>query len=236
MELLKILYLSLGSLLVLFILTKLMGNREMSQLTMFDYIISITIGSIAAEMSTALESDFKQPLLAMVVYAIVSILISKLAEKSLKARRTLTTSSLILFDNGTLYKENFKKAKLDLNEFLMECRINGYFTLSDIQTAILENNGKISFLPVSSSKPATPKDLNIKSPQTYITKNIILDGKVLKENLESSGNTLEWLQEQIISQGYNNVSEIFLATCDFNNNLNIFPIVKKKNKSHDNFI
>lgn len=236
MELLKILYLSLGSLLVLFILTKLMGNREMSQLTMFDYIISITIGSIAAEMSTALESDFKQPLLAMVVYAIVSILISKLAEKSLKARRTLTTSSLILFDNGTLYKENFKKAKLDLNEFLMECRINGYFTLSDIQTAILENNGKISFLPVSSSKPATPKDLNIKSPQTYITKNIILDGKVLKENLESSGNTLEWLQEQIISQGYNNVSEIFLATCDFNNNLNIFPIVKKKNKSHDDFI
>lgn len=236
MELLKILYLSLGSLLVLFILTKLIGNREMSQLTMFDYIISITIGSIAAEMSTALESDFKQPLLAMVVYAIVSILISKLAEKSLKARRTLTTSSLILFDNGTLYKENFKKAKLDLNEFLMECRINGYFTLSDIQTAILENNGKISFLPVSSSKPATPKDLNIKSPQTYITKNIILDGKVLKENLESSGNTLEWLQEQIISQGYNNVSEIFLATCDFNNNLNIFPIVKKKNKSHDDFI
>lgn len=236
MELLKILYLSLGSLLVLFILTKLMGNREMSQLTMFDYIISITIGSIAAEMSTALESDFKQPLLAMVVYAVVSILISKLAEKSLKARRTLTTSSLILFDNGTLYKENFKKAKLDLNEFLMECRINGYFTLSDIQTAILENNGKISFLPVSSSKPATPKDLNIKSPQTYITKNIILDGKVLKENLESSGNTLEWLQEQIISQGYNNVSEIFLATCDFNNNLNIFPIVKKKNKSHDDFI
>ena len=236
MELLKILYLSLGSLLVLFILTKLIGNREMSQLTMFDYIISITIGSIAAEMSTALESDFKQPLLAMVVYAVVSILISKLAEKSLKARRTLTTSSLILFDNGTLYKENFKKAKLDLNEFLMECRINGYFTLSDIQTAILENNGKISFLPVSSSKPATPKDLNIKSPQTYITKNIILDGKVLKENLESSGNTLEWLQEQIISQGYNNVSEIFLATCDFNNNLNIFPIVKKKNKSHDDFI
>lgn len=236
MELLKILYLSLGSLLVLFILTKLIGNREMSQLTMFDYIISITIGSIAAEMSTALESDFKQPLLAMVVYAIVSILISKLAEKSLKARRTLTTSSLILFDNSTLYKENFKKAKLDLNEFLMECRINGYFTLSDIQTAILENNGKISFLPVSSSKPATPKDLNIKSPQTYITKNIILDGKVLKENLESSGNTLEWLQEQIISQGYNNVSEIFLATCDFNNNLNIFPIVKKKNKSHDDFI
>ena len=236
MELLKILYLSLGSLLVLFILTKLIGNREMCQLTMFDYIISITIGSIAAEMSTALESDFKQPLLAMVVYAIVSILISKLAEKSLKARRTLTTSSLILFDNSTLYKENFKKAKLDLNEFLMECRINGYFTLSDIQTAILENNGKISFLPVSSSKPATPKDLNIKSPQTYITKNIILDGKVLKENLESSGNTLEWLQEQIISQGYNNVSEIFLATCDFNNNLNIFPIVKKKNKSHDDFI
>lgn len=127
MDLLKIVALSLGSVIFLFILTKLMGNKEMSQLSMFDYIIGITIGSIAAEMATALESDFMQPLVAMAVYAVVSIVISVLSYKSLKFRRISSGDSLILLDNGEIYRDNFKKAKLDLNEFLMQCRINRIF-------------------------------------------------------------------------------------------------------------
>ena len=126
MDLLKIVWLSLGSLLTLFILTKLMGNKEMSQLSMFDYIIGITIGSIAAEMSTALESDFMQPLLAMIIYALASIIISFVSYKSLKLNRFLTGPSLILLDNGEIYRKNLKKAKLDITEFLMQCRTSGY--------------------------------------------------------------------------------------------------------------
>ena len=140
MDLLKIVALSFGSVIFLFILTKLMGNKEMSQLSMFDYIIGITIGSIAAEMSTALENDFMQPVVAMAVDAIVSIIISILSYKSIKIRRIISGNSLILFDNNELYRNNLKKAKLDLNEFLMQCRTAGYFSLSDIQTAILEPN------------------------------------------------------------------------------------------------
>lgn len=124
MDLLKIVALSLGSVIFLFILTKLMGNKEMSQLSMFDYIIGITIGSIAAEMATALENDFMQPLVAMAVYAIVAIIISILSYKSLKFRRISSGDCLILLDNGEIYRDNLKKAKLDLNEFLMQCRIN----------------------------------------------------------------------------------------------------------------
>jgi uncharacterized membrane protein YcaP (DUF421 family) len=142
MDFIKISVLSLTSLIVLFILTKLMGNKEMSQLSMFDYIIGITIGSIAAEMSTALEDEFWQPLLAMFIYALVSIIISFISSKSLKFRRIVTGTTLVLLDNGKLYYKNFKKAKLDLDEFLMLCRVNGYFNLSDIQTALLESNGK----------------------------------------------------------------------------------------------
>ena len=127
MDLLKIVALSLGSVIFLFILTKLMGNKEMSQLSMFDYIIGITIGSIAAEMATALESDFMQPLVAMAVYAVVSIVISVLSYKSLKFRGISSGDSLILLDNGEIYRDNLKKAKLDLNEFLMQCRINRIF-------------------------------------------------------------------------------------------------------------
>lgn len=100
MDLIKIVALSLGSVIFLFILTKLMENKEMSQLSMFDYIIGITIGSIDAEMSTALENDFMQPLVAMAVYAVVSIIISLLSYKSMKIRRIVSGNSLILLDNG----------------------------------------------------------------------------------------------------------------------------------------
>lgn len=126
-DIFKIIVLSVVSEIVLFILTKLMGNKEMSQLSMFDYIIGITIGSIAAEMSTALESDYMQPLVAMIVYAIVAIIISILCNKSLKARRFIYGNSLILLNNGKLYRKNFKTAKLDLNEFLVQCRSNRLF-------------------------------------------------------------------------------------------------------------
>lgn len=148
----KIILLSLGSIVILFILTKLMGNREMSQLSMFDYVVSITIGSIAAEMSTSLEDNFVEPAIAMIVYGLVATAISYFTCKSIKVRRVVSGRGKVLYDNGKLYRKNFIKSKLDLNEFLMQCRINGYFNLADIQTAILESNGRISFLPVSRQK------------------------------------------------------------------------------------
>lgn len=222
MDVLKIFFLSLGSLVVLFILTKLMGNREMSQLSIFDYIISITIGSIAAEMSTSLENNFMEPLVAMVVYAGATIIISFITSHSLKLRELLTGKSLILFDNGKLYRENFKKAKLDLNEFLMQCRTNGYFSLSDLQTAVLEANGKISFLPNSLKRPATPEDLNLNPKQDYLKTNLILDGAVLEDNLKFTGHDKEWLQKQIKKQGIYDFKQIFLATYDSNNDLSIY--------------
>lgn len=234
MDFLKILALSLTSLIVLFILTKLMGNKEMSQLSMFDYIIGITIGSIAAEMATALENDFWQPLLAMVIYALVSIVISFISSKSLKARRIIIGATLILLDNGKLYFENFKKAKLDLDEFLMLCRINGYFNLSDIQTALLESNGKISFLPKAEKRPTITADFNLKPKQDRIAVNVILDKKIIYNNLKYTGNDYVWLQNQLAKQGIKNVEDVFLAICDSENKLSIYTKNSLKN-SHDFF-
>lgn len=222
MEILKIILLSSSSLIILFVLTKLMGNKEISQLSMFDYIIGITIGSIAAEMATALESDFTQPLVAMIVYALITVIISFINSKSLKVRKVITGDALILYDNGRLYRNNFKKAKLDLSEFLMLCRTSGYFKLSDLETVLLEPNGKLSFLPVSNKRPVTPTDLNLDFPNEKLTVNVIMDGKLLRPNLLQTGNDEIWLQKQLNSQGFNDINEIFLATCDCNNNLNVF--------------
>lgn len=225
----KIPILSFSSLIVLFILTKIMGNKEISQLSMFDYTIGITIGSIAAEMATSLEANFMEPLIAMVVYAIVAVLISLISSKSLVFRRIIQGKSVILYDNGRIYRENFKKTNLDLNEFLMQCRTNGYFNLAEIQTAILESSGKISILPKSLKRPVNPEDLNLNPPTDNIVTNLILDGKILKQNLKAIGKNEEWLLNLIKNQGIPKLNQIFLATYDNENNLSIY---KKINTKH----
>ena len=228
LDLLYVACTSIGSLLMLFILTKIMGNKQMSQLSMFDYIVGITIGSIAAEMATNLE-EFEKPLLAMVIYALISVLISIANYKSMVLRRFLTGKSLVLFEDGKLYEGNLKKARIDVNEFLMLCRNQGYFNIANLQAAILEPNGKISFLPLSDQRPATPKDMNITPPQEKPVINVIIDGHILHENLIFAGKNEEWLDKQLKSQ-HVNLSDIFLATCDHDSQLIIYPKIKKQMK------
>lgn len=222
MELLKVFYTSVTSIIALFILTKIMGNREMSHVSMFDFIVSITIGSIAAEMATALEDDYREPLIAMTVYALISVLISIALNKWMWLRRIIEGKSLILYENGTIYDKNLKKAKLNINEFLAQCRISGYFNLADLQCAILEPNGRISFLPLPARRPATPCDLNLTPPMEKPVYNVIIDGQILPRNLSNTGNSEEWLIQQLRSQGILRVSDVFLATCDDKNNLSAY--------------
>ena len=229
MEVLKIIGLSLGSITILFTLTKIMGQREMSQLSIFDYFITITIGSIAAELSTSLEDNFIQPVIAMIIYALVTLTVSFLNTKYVKLRPFLSGRTLILYDNGTLFKENFKKAKIDLNEFLVQCRTNGFFNLSDIKTALLEENGKISFLPYSDRRPANPSDFNIKPKEEGIVTNLILDGRVMDENLKELGFDKLWLNEMLQKQGIIKVDNIFLATYNSDGSLSAYLTNNTKN-------
>lgn len=160
MEVLSVCLTSIFSYVALFILTKMMGHKQVSQLDFFDYITGITIGSIAAEFATELEAHWK-PLLAMVIYAAATLALGFAARKIPITRKVLNGTSTVIMDNGTIFREEMKKAKLDLHEFLMMCREQGYFDISSIQTAIFECNGKLTILPKSTRRPATPEDLNI---------------------------------------------------------------------------
>lgn len=221
MEILRIIITSAVSLFVLFLLTKLMGSKQVSQLTMFDYIIGISIGSIAAEMATELDTPLNS-LAAMVVYGIIAAAVSYISEKSLKARKLLSGRPLVLLDNGRLYRENMKKARMDINEFLMQCRSQGYFDISNIQTAVMEFNGRMSILPKSTERPLTPKDMNMAPEQEYMTIALIEDGAIIEENLKASGKDYIWLKKQLKEQGFNTPEEILLAMCGRDNRLTVF--------------
>ncbi len=222
MTILKIIILSLVSLIVLFLLTKLMGNREMSQLTMFDYIVGITIGSIAAEMATALETNFWEPLTAMVVYGLVTYLITLFSCHSLKCRKFISGTPSILYDNKKFYEENFKKANLDINEFLMQCRINGYFNLEEIQTVLLEPNGRLSILPVSTKRPVNSEDLNLTPNQDLLIFNVILNGIIIEKSLNKTGKNSSREKYELKIHGFYDFDKIFLASCDVYYVLNVY--------------
>lgn len=221
MEILQIILTSAASLVVLFLLAKLMGNKQVSQLTMLDYIVGISIGSIAAEMATDLESPLNS-LTAMVTYGLIAAGASLVSQHSLRARKVISGKPLILLDNGKLYRKNMKKGRIDLSEFLMQCRSQGYFDLNQIETAVMEFNGNISILPASSDRPLTPNDMKLDPQQDKLTTAVIMDGHINEQNLKVTGNNEIWLKKQLHELGYNNEKEVFLAMCDNNNVLTAF--------------
>lgn len=223
MEIIKVLLTSLLSVGALFAVAKIMGHKQMSQLDFFDYISGITIGSIAAELATELEEPLK-PLIAIAVYGAAAVLLSKITSLFPKSRKYINGTPTILMNNGKLYRENLKKAKLDLSEFMVMCRQQGYFNLSDIQTAVFEFNGKLSILPVSKKRPANPEDLNLSPAPEFIHTDVIMDGRILDENLKRMGLDDKWLQKQLNAQGYKKAEEVFLALCDENNQLTVFAM------------
>lgn len=227
MEFIIICLTSIFSYLTLFLLTKIMGHKQISQLDFFDYITGITIGSIAAELATDLEAPWKS-LVAMIIYAIATIMLSIIARKFPRTRKYLNGTSRILMNNGNIDKENLKKSKLDLNEFLVMCREQGYFDLSSIQTALFEYNGKLSILPVSSRRPTIPEDFQLKPEQEILFAEVIMDGRILEKNLQSIGFDLNWLTKQLSQHGIGSPKDVFLAVCD--KNQNIFFYKNESNK------
>jgi uncharacterized membrane protein YcaP (DUF421 family) len=219
-DIFRVVLTSIFSVVALFILTKIMGNRQMSQLSMFDYINGITIGSISAEI--CYSDDYILPTIAMVIYALFTVLVAYIASKSVKYRRFFNGTPLVLFDNDKFKVSNLKLSRLDLNELLAECRTQGYFNPSDIQTIILESNGKISVLPKSDKRPISPNDVKVVTTQEINPINLIVNGEVISDNLSVSGKNDVWLYKQLQQQHINSPKDVFLAFCDETNVLTVY--------------
>jgi len=215
MVFLKVCLITLGSFVTLFFVAKAIGHKQISQLDFFDYITGITIGSIAAEMATELEEPWK-PFVAMLVFGGITVLLTLVSTKVSKSRKYLNGTPTILMDHGKLYRENLKKAKLDLSEFLVMCRQQGYFDLTGIQTAVFEYNGVLTILPKSDRRPATPEDLSLAPEQELLFTELIMDGRILEENLRRMGLDLTWLQKRLHEHRIGSAKDVFLAVCDRN--------------------
>ncbi len=213
---------ALSSLVVLFFTTKIIGKRQISELSLFDYVTGISIGNFAAEMTINTDSNEINGIYAVVLFGLCAYLISYLTMKSIKLRRFFSGTPTIIIQNGKLLSKNMNKVKIDINDLLEQLRMKGYFDLSEIEYAVMEVNGTISVLQKPIYKPTTCKDMKVKVEPTSIQANIIIDGEIMYNNLKKLNKTEQWLLKSLKVQGYNNIKDILLCTMDLNNKLTIY--------------
>lgn len=221
-EISMILYKGIASIIVLFLFTKIMGRKQVSQLNMFDYIIGITIGSIASEMTMAKNIDFWEGSLGIAIYALAAFIISEWTMKSITARRLIIGTPCMIIQKGKILEKSLKKSRMDINDLLQEARNNGYFDLSQIEYGIMEANGRVSFLPKSKYAPLTPNDMKIKTTYTGICNNLVIDSKIMKNHLRGIHKDEKWLMTRLQKEGYESLENILLVICDSDEKLTIY--------------
>lgn len=221
-ELYSVILRTIIMLVILFILTKIMGKKQVSQMNIYDYLIGITIGSVAADISLDIKKDLVAGIVALIIYGLSGVLVTYLTLKSIKLRRLIMGTPTILINDGKIIEKNLRKEGIDTNDLQEEARQAGYFDLSKVNYAVLEVSGKISFLAKASAEVITRKDMNIKAKDEGLCANIIIDGILLENNLDYMSKDKKWLDKELKKKGYQNYSSILLLTLDNNNKIVIY--------------
>ncbi|MFB5189102.1 DUF421 domain-containing protein [Alicyclobacillus fastidiosus] len=211
----EILIQSLVSFIVLFILARIMGKRQVAQLNFFDYIVGITIGNIAASWSLD-EVKSIHAIASLLVWTIVPLIVAFVQRKSYRGRILLDGKQQTLVKNGQILERNLKKSNLNIEELMLLLRQKDIFKLSDVEFAVLETNGSLSAMKKTELQPVTPKDAGIQVIGEREPRLVIIDGHVMERALQQTGYSREWLLGEIMKQGASDVKDVFIAQIDSN--------------------
>ncbi|MCQ6282711.1 DUF421 domain-containing protein [Bacillus sp. EB600] len=184
-------------LLILLITTKMLGKKQISELSFFEYVSGITIGSIAGEVITGLESNIFYGILAILIFGLVTLLVDFLSLKSKTFRDVVEGRGTVIIKDGKILEDNLKKEKYTIDELSALLRQKNIFRVADVEFAVLEPRGNLSTLLKKENRPLTPKDLQIKTATEKEPQTIIMDGSILDEALRSAGKSRGWLQLEL---------------------------------------
>lgn len=213
---------SVFSFVLLFLIAKIIGKKQVSELSLFDYVVSISIGNFAAEIAMNPDVQILNGVVGLFIFGIIAFLVAILSMKSIILRRFFMGVPTIIMQDGKFIYKNFKKIKIDMNDFLESARGKGYFDISEIKYAIMEADGKISFMPKEEYKAVTIKDMNLNPQKQLLVSNVIIDGKLLEKNLLNINKDKAWLMHELKQKGYDTYDDILLATIDVNEKLNVY--------------
>lgn len=202
------------SIALVFGIARLTGSRQISSMSIYEYVNSITLGSLAAQLAVAEGETFWYTLIGVVIYGIFTVGSAVLTDKSRSASRFLSGDPIILMENGIPNRENFARARINVDEFCAHLRALGYFDITKVDGVVMETTGQISVLPKASERPMTPNDAKIPVHKEKICRNFIADGLILDGPLSQAGHDRAWLEAEMARTGVRRADDVFLCSED----------------------
>ncbi|MBO9609584.1 MAG: DUF421 domain-containing protein [Paenibacillaceae bacterium] len=204
---------SLGAIIMLFALTRILGKKQISQLTFFEYVTGITLGELAGFMSTDMEGVYWHGVVSLLVWFSVPFVLELLTLKSKKLREWFEGKGTVLIKEGKVLEDNLKKERFTGDELLESLRTKNVFRVADVEFAVLEASGDLSVLLKKEHQPLTPAHLGITVAPEQEPQTVILDGNILDEPLSTIGLSRGWLQTELDKIGIP-ANNVFLAQVD----------------------
>ena len=205
----------------LLIFTRILGKQQVSQLTFFDYVVGITIGSTASSLTTDLTSRAWPHWVGLLTWTSLCFILQLITIKSKTAEKYLDGQPTIIISNGKILEKSMKKVRYTIGDLLAQLRDKGIFDLDTVAFAVLEKDGQLSILKKSECDFITPKDLKLKIPPASIDYEVIYDGSIVQDNLTTINRSEKWLMHKLNKQGIIDTSEVFLATYNSSSGLHI---------------
>lgn len=203
---------------IVLIVMRLMGKREIGQLQPFELVVSILIADLASIPMADSGIPITNGIIPILGLLVMHLLISLINIKSMKAREILCGKPSILIYRGRIDEKILKKERFTLNELQERLRGNNIVNIGDVEYAILETSGQLTVIPKPNKRNTTPQDFNIMPEYEGITYDLVIDGKVMYDNLKKVGKDYNWLKKQV--KKFNiNPEEALIVTVDANNNI-----------------
>ncbi len=216
----------------LLIFTRLLGKQQMSQLTFFDYVLGITVGSIAASLTTDLTSKAWPHWVGLTTWIIAVLAVQWVTLKWRYAAKYVDGEPTVVIMNGKIMEDAMKKIRYRVSDLTEQLRDKGVFDISQVEFAVLEVSGKLTVLKKAQHQPLTPKDMNMKTKYKGISTEIIYNGVVVENNLKQVKKDRKWLETELKNQGIKDISEVFYAELETSGKLYVDKYKDKiKNKT-----
>jgi uncharacterized membrane protein YcaP (DUF421 family) len=202
------------SFIALFILTRIMGRKEISQMTFFNFVSAISIGTIAASLVTSANFSILYGIISLVGWTIFTLLMGYIDIKSKKARKITTGEPIIVIKNGEIMENAMKRVRLDMDSLNSLLRTNNVFSLKEVEYAIFETSGKLSVKKKENKQALTKEDINLLTYSDNIiplSTEVITDGTINQNNLSKLGLDRNWIDEQLKQVGIQSISDVFYA-------------------------
>jgi uncharacterized membrane protein YcaP (DUF421 family) len=196
---------------LLFAVTRILGKKQLSQITPFDFISALVLGELVGNAIYDDKVDSTSIIMGVGIWGALIFIVQMIEMKSLKLRGKMVGKPSIVISRGKLDREEMKKGKLNIDELQNMLRAKDVFSIGEVEYAIFETNGTVSVLRKPQYDTPTRQDLNLKNQAVNLPFTIIADGRLLEKNLKDSGHNLHWLNNELKKHGGHGIKDIYFA-------------------------